>query len=70
MDIRELDEDEIEQVSGGLTFAQGLGMGSFALGVAGQVTRFVPGAQVLSAGLSVLGIGVGALAGAAAAAHV
>lgn len=46
----------------------GLAMGAFGLGVTAQVTRFIPGAQVLSAGLTVLAAGVGALAGVAGAA--
>lgn len=45
--------------------ATGLATATLVLGVAAQVTRFIPGAQVLSAGLTVLGLGTAALAGAA-----
>ncbi len=45
--------------------AAGLAGATVVLGVAAQVTRFIPGAQVLSAGLTVMGLGTAALAGAA-----
>ena len=63
--MRALSAQENKQVSGRGELATGLAMGAAVLGVAGQVARFVPGAQVLAVGMSVLGIGVGALAGVA-----
>lgn len=61
----ELDMAEIDSVTGAGSVAYGLGLGSAGLAVAGVVTRFIPGAQVLSGGLTILSIGVGLLATAA-----
>lgn len=57
---------EVEQVDGSGAVAAGLATGAAVLGMAGQVARFVPGAQLLSGVLTISGIGFGALATAAA----
>lgn len=57
--IRELTEEEIRQVTGGTQMST---LGAGALATAGTVTRFIPGAQLLSGGLTLMGIGVGLLA--------
>lgn len=65
--MRELTANEVEHVAGALTteeVAAGLLVGAFVLGSAGQVLRFIPGAQLASAGMSVLGLGLGGLSGA------
>jgi hypothetical protein len=63
---RQLEAAEIDNVAGDGQVATGLALGAAGLGIAGVVTRFIPGAQVLSGGLTILSIGVGALAVAAA----
>lgn len=60
--IRELTEEEIRQVTGGTQMSTALTLGAGALATAGTVTRFIPGAQLLSGGLTLMGIGVGLLA--------
>lgn len=64
--IKEIDEvsgADLGQVGAALAVAGG------AFAIAGQITRFIPGAQLLSGGFTIIGIGLGGLAGAAAYYH-
>lgn len=63
--VRQLESTEIANVAGDGNVALGLGLGAAALGIAGVVFRFIPGAQIVGGGLTILSIGVGALAVAA-----
>jgi len=66
--MRNLHPNDLTSVNGGASMGElqaDLSLAAGGLGLAAAVTRFVPGAQVLSIGLTVLSIGVGGLASAA-----
>ena len=59
--MKDLTLEQTEAVQGGGNVSAGLAAGAAVLGTAAAITRFFPGTQMLSAGFTVLGLGVGGL---------
>lgn len=65
--MRNLTEEEVDAISGGniKTTANVLAIAAYGAGAVAVATRFIPGAQLLSGAATLIGMGLGALAGVA-----